>query len=67
MSSALNGDLDEMHYFRLDGWSSHPLEFELGRDLAMVLLTNIARKNADEALFALAPELYRSFAAPKAR
>jgi CubicO group peptidase (beta-lactamase class C family) len=35
------------------------------RDLAMVLVTNISGSKADEALFALAPELYAKFAAPK--
>jgi Beta-lactamase len=35
------------------------------RDLAMVLVTNIGGSKADEALFALAPELYAKFAAPK--
>jgi len=35
------------------------------RDFAMVLLTNIGGKKADEALLALAPELYRNFALPK--
>jgi hypothetical protein len=31
----------------------------------MVLVTNIAGSKADEALSALAPELYAQFAAPK--
>jgi CubicO group peptidase (beta-lactamase class C family) len=35
------------------------------RDFAMVLLTNIGGKKADEALTSLAPELYKHFAAPK--
>jgi CubicO group peptidase (beta-lactamase class C family) len=35
------------------------------RDFAMVLVTNIGGSKADEALFALAPELYAKFAAPK--
>jgi CubicO group peptidase (beta-lactamase class C family) len=35
------------------------------RDFAMVVVTNIAGSKADEALFALAPELYAKFAAPK--
>jgi hypothetical protein len=38
---------------------------EPGRDFAMVLVTNISGSTADEALFALAPELYAKFAAPK--
>jgi CubicO group peptidase (beta-lactamase class C family) len=35
------------------------------RDFAMVVVTNIAGSKANEALFALAPELYAKFAAPK--
>ena len=31
----------------------------------MVVVTNIAGSKADEALFALVPELYAKFAAPK--
>jgi CubicO group peptidase (beta-lactamase class C family) len=34
-------------------------------DFAMVILTNIGGKKADEAFLALAPELYRNFAIPK--
>ncbi|MHC1725997.1 MAG: serine hydrolase domain-containing protein [Syntrophobacteraceae bacterium] len=37
-----------------------------GHDFAMVLLTNIGGKKADEAFNTLAPELYRNFAARKA-
>jgi CubicO group peptidase (beta-lactamase class C family) len=60
-------------------WAPEPLLFHGGsngkniahvwvepkRDLAMVLVTNIGGKKAEEALFALAPELYKKFAAPK--
>jgi CubicO group peptidase (beta-lactamase class C family) len=35
------------------------------RDFAMVVVTNISGSKANEALFALAPELYAKFAAPK--
>ncbi|MGH8072022.1 MAG: serine hydrolase domain-containing protein [Candidatus Entotheonellia bacterium] len=37
------------------------------RDVAMVVVTNISGSKANEALFALAPELYAKFAAPKRR
>jgi CubicO group peptidase (beta-lactamase class C family) len=37
---------------------------EPSRDVAMVLVTNIAGSKADEALFALAPELYAKFVTP---
>lgn len=37
------------------------------KDFAMVLVTNIGGTKADEALNALAPELYKNFAAPKPR
>jgi hypothetical protein len=35
------------------------------RDFAMVLVTNIGELKADVALFALAPELYAKFTAPR--
>jgi hypothetical protein len=37
---------------------------EPSRDFAMVVVTNIGGAKADEALFALAPELYARFAVP---
>jgi CubicO group peptidase (beta-lactamase class C family) len=60
-------------------WAPEPLLFHGGsnqknlahiwleprRDVAMVLVTNISGSKADAALFALAPELYAKFAAPK--
>ncbi len=61
-------------------WAPHPLVqhsgsnmknlthiwLDPGNDFAMVVLTNIGGKRADEALLALAPELYKKFAATKA-
>lgn len=38
---------------------------EPGRDFAMVVVTNISNKRANEAFFALAPELYKKFAGPR--
>jgi CubicO group peptidase (beta-lactamase class C family) len=60
-------------------WAPEPLVFHGGsnqknlahiwleprRDFAMVLVTNIGGSKANEALFALAPELYAKFAAPR--
>jgi CubicO group peptidase (beta-lactamase class C family) len=61
------------------GWAAAPLLYHGGsneknlahvwleprRDFAMVLATNISGPQADAALFALAPMLYKSFASPK--
>lgn len=38
---------------------------EPGRDFAMVVVTNISNKLANEALYALAPALYKKFAGPR--
>jgi CubicO group peptidase (beta-lactamase class C family) len=61
------------------GWATEPLIYHGGsngknlahiwlepkRDFAMVLVTNVGGLKADEALTAVAPELYKKFAAPK--
>lgn len=53
-----------LHHGGSNGKNLAHIWIEPGRDFAMVVVTNISNKRANEAFFALAPALYKKFAPP---